>query len=235
MNSSLSYFEFEYFLFEESEAIALSSEDKGDLIEIDSESRVSYAGQNVIHNLIRTTKPIPQSNWTSFYFEVKVIDGGQNDMIGIGLTEFNPVTRSGYFPGWTPLDQYSNPEEILNTLGIGYHGNDGGIYHGNGIGSRLRIQMETDHAENFTTGDVVGCLIHRAAVENQEAILVQFTKNGKKLNFPRLIKKKILYPTIGMASPGASVDINFGEHPFLYLEKGNHFNTSLYLHYNLQS
>ena len=230
MNSSLFYFEFEYFLFEESETIGLSSEDKGDLIEIDSESQVSYVGENDVRNLIRTTKPIPQTNWTSFYFEVKVIDGGQNDMIGIGLTEFNPVTRSGYFPGWTPLDHYGNPEEILNTLGIGYHGNDGGIYHGNGIGSRLRIKTETDHAENFTTGDIVGCLIHRTAVENQEAILVQFTKNGKKLNFPRLIKKNILYPTVGIASPGASVDINFGEHPFLYLEKGNYFNTSLYLH-----
>ena len=221
-------------MFKESETIGLSSEDKGDLIKIDSDSQVSYAGENVTHNLIRTTKPIPQTNWTSFYFEVKVIDGGLNDMISIGLTEFNPVTRSGYFPGWTELDQDGNPEKILSTLGIGYHGTDGGIYHGNGIGRRLRIKMETDHAENFTTGDVVGCLVRRAAVEDQEAILVQFTKNGKKLNFPRLIKKKILYPTIGMASPGAHVEINFGEHPFLYLEKGIHFNRSLcrYLQYS---
>ena len=66
LNSGLSFFEHEYFLFEESETIGLSSEDKGDLIEIDSESRVSYAGENVVHNLIRTTKPIPQTNWTSF-------------------------------------------------------------------------------------------------------------------------------------------------------------------------
>ena len=167
----------------------------------------------MVHNLIRTTKPIPLINSTSFYFEVKIIDGGKNDYLGIGITEADPNTRSGSFPGW----------DTFPTLGIGYHGDDGKIFHKNGY-------TKSDFVEKFTTGDVVGCLIYLARTKDNEINLVQFTKNGKKLNFPRVVKTKVWYPTIGISSPGASVDTNFGQHPFLYLREGNYIEEIVLFH-----
>ena len=141
---------------------------------------------------------------TSFYFEIKVIDGGKNDLICIGITEADPTTRSGCCPGW----------DTFPTLGIGYHGDDGNIFHKSGNAELAYF------AEKFTTGDVVGCLLYRARREDQEINLVQFTKNGKKVNVPRIVKTKVWYPTIGISSPGASVETNFGQHPFLHRREG---------------
>ena len=184
-----------------------SSEDKGDKIMIKN-FHLSFTGDNAIHNIVRTTKPIP-SSFTSFYFEAKIVNSGQNNIIGIGLTQSEYGSRSGEMPGW---NNYS-------TLGIGYHGNDGGIYYKSG--------KAIDHADTFQTGDVVGCLIFKVEIDNKQFILVQFTKNGRKSSFPRLISNTVnnywvkeWYPTIGMASPGASVDINFGQHKFVYLPQG---------------
>ena len=106
-----------------------------------------------------------------------------------------------------------------STLGIGYQGNDGGIYNKSG--------KAIDHFETFKTGDVVGCLMFKIEINNKEFILVQFTKNGRKSSFPRLISDTVnnywvkeWYLTIKMVSPGATVDINFGKHKFLYLPQG---------------
>ena len=139
----------------------------------------------------------------SFYFEVEIVDGGENDAIGIGITHSDRFTRSGYMPGW--------------NHDFGYHGNNGKMY----------VNEEYIEAELYTKGDVVGCLVYRSRIEDEEFIVVQFTKNGRKISFPRIMKttdtnSQFLhwYPTIGIASPGAIVDTNFGEHPFLYLGQG---------------
>ena len=50
--------------------------------------------------------------------------------------------------------------------------------------------------------------------------MVRFTKNGKKLSFPRFLKNEEWYPTIGIASPGASLETNFGENQFAYSPEG---------------
>ena len=200
-----------------------SSWDKGDKIVVDSHlitmgglSRLSYTGHSKVHNLIRTTRPIPK-NSTSFYFEAKILDSGSNELIAIGITEYDSRSRSGVFPGWS---KYS-------TLGIGYHGDDGGIFY-------KRSSRKTDSGEPFTTGDVVGCLVYHTKIEIFGNIgpltFVRFTKNGEEINFSRLVKDfeyTDYYPTIGMASPGSSVEVNFGEHPFLYHEKGEN---SKYIH-----
>ena len=123
-------------------------------------------------------------------------------MIAIGLTQADPNTRSGYFPGW------STP----STLGIGYHGDNGGIYH--------HSSRSVEKAEPFTAGDVVGCFMYRVHCKDEDIILVQFTKNGEKILFPRILKKAEWYPTIGMASPRSSVETNFGDDPFIWNPNG---------------
>lgn len=130
-----------------------------------------------------------------------MIDCGEEGVIAIGLTQANPVTRSGQFPGW--------PD---NTLGIGYHGDNGGIYHNSGRPIEL--------TEFYTTGDIVGCYICRARISDKDISLVQFTKNGVKLLFPRVLENAEWYPTVGIGSPGAIVDTNFGGRQFSYNPKG---------------
>ena len=188
--------------------------DKGDRITIEEPSRLSYVGSSELHNLIRTTKPIPQKNWTSFYFEAKIIKGGSNDFIAIGLTEADPNTRTDCMPGWD-TDNWGNS---YSTLGIGYHGDDGGIYKGSGQSRYVR--------HPFTTGDVVGLLIHINGINgtHQENTTVEFTKNGKiGTMYPIRIKDAVWYPTIGIASIGAVVETNFGEHPFLFTDMSKIF------------
>ena len=160
-----------------------------------------------MHNLIRTTKPIPQKNWTSFYFEAKIVKGGSNNFIAIGLTEADPNTRTNCLPGWN-TDKWQI--HSYSTLGIGVHGDNGGIYHGSG--------RAIDYFESFTTGDVVGCLVRNNNIDrtHQENTTVVFTKNGNTWTSPIRIKDGVWYPTIGIASIGAAVETNFGEHPFLY-------------------
>ena len=156
-----------------------------------------------VHNIIRTKQPILGTS-ASFYFEAKILDSGENDIIGIGITQADSRSRSGVFPGWNTYP----------TLGIGYHGDDGGIFQGSG--------KKADTTEKFSTGDVVGCFVYHTQISKKDVTMVRFTKNGKKLNFPRILENKVWYPTIGIASPGASVETNFGENQFAYSPEGKY-------------
>ena len=178
-------------------------EDKGDLIAIQSPSKLKFIGTELKENLVRTTDPIPLTA-TSFYFEAKVVSCGNEGVIAIGLTQSNPNTKSGYFPGWN-----SDP-----SLGIGYHGDDGGIYHNSG--------RAVEKTEPFITNDVVGCYMCRTTLNNDEITLVQFTRNGEKILSPRIITNDKWYPTIGLGSPGAIVETNFGVNQFLFNVKGGY-------------
>ena len=178
-----------------------SKYDKGEQIVIEKESLLKFVGAEANPNLARTTRPIDK-HFSSFYFEAKIVNSGENCMIAIGLTKKSPNTRSGHLPGWE-----TNPK-----LGIGYHGDDGGIYH------------ESIHAvergEQFSTGDVVGCYMRRTRVNDEEITLTQFSKNGKKILSPRIISNADWFPTVGIGSPGAIVDTNFGIDQFIFNIKG---------------
>ena len=150
---------------------------------------------------------------SSFYFEIKIVNSGANDIIGIGITQYNPSSRSGSFPGWS---YYSTD--------IGYHGDDGKIFYNN---SKSKY---ANQAGLYSSGDIVGCLVYHIQIEDEDFIVVQFTNNGKKISYPRIIKTTDAnsqfyqwFPTIGMASPGAIVDTNFGERPTLYLVQGKNY------------
>ena len=122
--------------------------------------------------------------------------------ISIGLTQFNPNTRSGCLPG------YGSDA----AMGIGYDSYHGGIFY--------KSIRPVEVAEEYSTGDTVGCFMCREHINDKEMIMVQFTLNGKKLLSPRLIPNYDWYPTIGIRSPGASIDTNFGENQFLFDAKG---------------
>ena len=123
-------------------------------------------------------------------------------MIAIGLTKKSPNIRSGHLPGWE-----TNPK-----LGIGYHGDDGGVYH--------ESINAVEQGKQFTTGDVVGCYMSFTRVNDEDITLTQFTKNGKKILSPRIISNADWFPTIGIGSPGAVVDTNFGIDQFIFNIKG---------------
>ena len=76
------------------------------------------------------------------------MDCGDNAELAIGLTKADSDTRTGCMPGW-PSD--FSGQKIFSTLGIGYHGDDGGIYHYTG--------RPIERGEAYTTGDVVGCYL----------------------------------------------------------------------------
>ena len=119
-------------------------------------------------------------------------------------------------PGWEG-DYWKSHRS--STLGIGYNGDDGSIFKGSGY-----YAYDTD--ESFTTGDVVGVLVHINGINgtHQENTTVEFTKNGKiGTTHPIRIKDAVWYPTIGISSIGAVVETNFGEHPFLYSDMSKIF------------
>ena len=131
----------------------------------------------------------------SFYFEVEIIRCGIDASVNIGLTQYDPSTRSGCQPGWPTRYGTKN-----HSLGIGYHSDNGGIYQDS---PRALVSTET-----FTTGDVVGCLLSRITIGvlfRKEMIEVQFTKNGQKLLNPRKLENADWFPTIGMLSPGGFI------------------------------
>lgn len=185
-----------------------SKKDKGNLIEIESPTRLRYPDINFssqILNNIRTTKPIFQTS-AAFYFEAKIVSCGPGScIIAIGLTQANPHTRSKCFPG-------EKKNFSRSTLGIGYHGYDGGIYH-----ESFRAIEGTDY---YKRDDVVGCYACRAQLNGNDIILVQFTKNGKKIFGPRILKNFEWYPTIGFGEPGVIVDTNFGSNQFTFNVEG---------------
>ena len=161
-------------------------------------SRIKFGGSRNTNSVIRTAEPIPH-NFQSFYFEVKILECGQDGAIGIGLTPKNQANRpGGCLPGW-------------NSHGIAYYGQYGRIYHNS--------DAAVDQTDTYTTGDIVGCYLSRMKIMDIEQTIVQFTKNGSVLGPIRCIESFQYYPTVGSASTGSVISIygieaNFGQKKF---------------------
>lgn len=137
---------------------------------------------------IRADHPIPPS-CLLYYFEIKIISKGKEGFIGIGLsTESVLLTK---LPGWAK-ESY------------GYHADDGHTFNGDGKGHQ--------YGPTFSTNDIIGCGYN--LVEGK----CFFTKNGLNLGvaFDDIPTNKLLYPTIGLKTPGEEIKANFGQEKFKY-------------------
>ncbi|XP_043227976.1 ran-binding protein 9-like isoform X2 [Amphibalanus amphitrite] len=148
---------------------------------------------------VRASHPIPPACGL-YYFEVKIVSKGRDGYMGIGLSQQG--TSLNRLPGW---EKYS----------YGYHGDDGYAFNSTTTGQ--------PYGPTFTTGDVIGCGVN--LVENT----CFYTKNGHHLgiaftdlrcssgtNCPRRTRQSDLYPTVGLQTPGETIDANFGQAPFVY-------------------
>jgi len=138
---------------------------------------------------VRTDNYIPPS-CLLYYFEIKFISKGREGFMGVGLSSAQvPLTK---LPGWT-RESY------------GYHADDGNTFTGDSTKGH-------SFGPTFTTGDVIGCGYN--LVEGK----LFFTKNGLNLGkaFDDMPSNILLYPTIGLKTPGEEVQANFGQEDFVY-------------------
>jgi len=118
------------------------------------------------------------------YYEYVILNEGLESSIGIGIGERNyPLQR---MPGW-------------NRNGIGYHGDDGKLYHESGAGRRF--------GPTCKTGDRMGCGIDFDQGFSDGFCYVFFTKNGEQVGNSVRMKRPLygLYPIIGLHSMGEKV------------------------------
>ncbi|XP_065516996.1 ran-binding protein 10-like [Lathamus discolor] len=182
--------------------------------------RVHYTGHGKNHKdaaSVRATHPIPTACGI-YYFEVKIISKGRDGYMGVGLCAQG--VSMNRLPGW---DKHS----------YGYHGDDGHSFCSSGTGQ--------PYGPTFTTGDVIGCCVnlinntcfytkngHSLAIQpvlyppsgpSIKLISLQFrdkdvVRDSVKCFFAQV--QSNLYPTVGLQTPGETVDANFGQQPFVF-------------------
>ena len=121
----------------------------------------------------------------------------RHECVAIGLSTDAFDTRDR-MPGW-------------DTTSYGYHGDDGGIFHGHG-------DMLRPYGPSFGPGDTVGCGL------DYRSRKIFFTKNGQFLGhaFEKVGKEAIekgLYPTVGVDTE-CPIYMNYGERPFRFDLRG---------------
>lgn len=124
-------------------------------------------------------------------------DDQRHECVAIGLSTRSFLSRNK-MPGWC-------------AHSYGYHGDDGGIFHGQG-------EMLDQFGPPFGPGDTVGCGLEYSTRR------IFFVKNGKFLGYASFnkgggLKEKIveegLYPTVGIDT-NCPIAVNFGERPFQF-------------------
>ena len=138
--------------------------------------------------------------------------------MGIGLSS-NGVNLNR-LPGW-------------EKNSYGYHADDGCVFSCSGTGQQ--------YGPTFTTGDVVGCgfnLVERTIFFTKNGISLGTAVSDvpvSQLSVPpppspprsvpdlssyaythTLQSSQVLYPTVGLQTPGEVVEANFGEIPFVF-------------------
>ena len=149
------------------------------------EDHFSYNKDQKLHGkkpgVVRILEPMDSS---LNYFEYKIISGGMQCAISIGLggADF-------------PLDHMPG----CSLSGIGYHANSGKCFCECGPGK--------DFSSTCTIGDRMGCGIDFRSQDSSGKVNVFFTKNGQQVG--DVVRIKIptggLYPLIGLSSEGEQV------------------------------
>ncbi|GFR51231.1 hypothetical protein Agub_g13606, partial [Astrephomene gubernaculifera] len=147
--------------------------------------RVRYVGPGEDDShaaAIRANLPVP-ADCSLYYFEVRVLDRGQDGFIGVGFCTSD--VRLARLPGW-------------EGHSYGYHGDDGHAFAGQGVGR--------PYGPPYGTGDVIGALYDK--VERT----ISYFKNGRPLGvaFREVQEATPLYPCVGMRTRGEALAANFG-------------------------
>jgi hypothetical protein len=133
----------------------------------------------------------PKQDDQLFRISFDALEPKIQDCIAIGLATETFDCQSG-LPGW-------------NRLSFGYHGDNGGFYHGSG-----RMQKRSFP---FGPGDTVGCGIdyaRRGIFFTRNNIFLGFVWKGLDIKF---LSKTKLYPIVGIDSKHP-VSVNLGSRPF---------------------
>ncbi|KAJ8041219.1 Ran-binding protein 9 [Holothuria leucospilota] len=138
-----------------------------------------------------TSHPIPPSCGI-YYFEVTIVSKGREGYMAIGLSTDEFASNLSRLPG---SDKHS----------YGYNADSGNVCN-----STNNHSTGIPYGPSYTTGDVVGCGIN--LVDNS----CFYTRNGVHLGDAFKDLPNNLYPTVGLQTPGESVDTNFGQHPFVF-------------------
>ena len=140
-----------------------------------------FVGSGRSVGVVKILEPVsPMLN----YFEIQIVDKGRDTAIGIGVGEYKyPLDR---MPGW-------------NSNAIGYHADDGRLFHQNGFGRAF--------GPLCTTGDRMGCGVDFTADVGETYVNVFFTKNGVQIGQPTKVKRPVygLYPLIGLHSENEKI------------------------------
>ena len=141
----------------------------------------SFRGEGGSVGVVKILEPMsPMLN----YYEYQILCRGRKCAIGVGVGEQGyPLDR---MPGW-------------NRNGIGYHADDGRLFHQDGFGRAF--------GSTCTEGDRMGCGIDYDTDCEDGHQNIFFTKNGKQVG--ELIKMRRplfgFYPIIGLHSKGEKV------------------------------
>ena len=143
---------------------------------------VGDAPDDELNSFVRTIDCLPEI-FASYQFDVEIINSGDDDSISIGLAS----KTSDKSPGMNP-----------NTIGI--YSFDGSI---------CRNGEEVLSCLPFTTGDVVSCNVHKNKIASSQFAITscQFSKNGELMGTSLNVGGKEFFPSVGLHSPGAKVQI----------------------------
>ena len=172
-------------------SVGRNAEVEGDIFKCKEENGSNVAG------VVKILEPMsPVLN----YFEYEIIHRGERGLIGIGVGELNyPLDR---MPGW-------------NIDGIGYHANDGMLFHTYETENLDPLQSHVlassgkgvPFGPTSTTGDRMGCGVDFDSDVGYGYVNIFFTRNGHQVG--ELIKLKRptygLYPLVGLHSSGEKV------------------------------
>lgn len=135
-----------------------------------------FRGEGRTVGVVRFSEPMtPMLN----YFEYEIVCKGLGCAIGIGVGDLSyPLDR---MPGW-------------NKNGIGYHADDGRLFHENGYGKGF--------GPKCTQGDRMGCGVDYTTDVGAGYVDIFFTKNSERVGDCVRMKRPIygLYPLVGLHS-----------------------------------